>query len=242
LNIPQFSLPVPAGAIVYLPWQETGQAMDRFVFPKWINKLILVLPLIAAFGGLYVVVLVVFAASPSTTDVGYAPRQPVTYSHALHAGKLGLDCRYCHNTVEVAAHAAVPPTQTCMNCHKTVRAQSSKLTPVLDSYGQDRSLRWIRVHDLPQFVYFNHAAHVRRGVGCISCHGRVDKMEVVTQVERLSMGWCLECHRRPEAHLRPPERVTDMNWQPPEEQPSYGRRLRAEYNLHPSTDCGTCHR
>jgi hypothetical protein len=216
--------------------------MDRFLFPKWTNKLVLVAPIFLAFGGLYLVVLIVYAASPLTTDVGYAPAQPAVYSHALHAGKLGINCRYCHTTVELAAHAAIPPTQTCMNCHKSVRAGSPKLTPVLDSYAQDQSLRWVRVHDLPDFVYFNHSAHVRRGIGCVSCHGRVDRMETVYQAQPLSMGWCLDCHREPENHLRPPEAVTVMNWEPPEDQRTYGRRLQENRGIRPSTDCGTCHR
>ncbi len=143
------------------------------------------------------------------TDVGYAPEQPVPYSHALHAGQLGIDCRYCHNTVETAAHAAVPPTQTCMNCHAAIRKESEKLIPVRASYATGMPIPWVRVHDLPDYVYFNHSAHVRRGVGCVSCHGRVDTMEVVYQAEPLSMGWCLDCHRNPERHLRPVEFVTE---------------------------------
>jgi len=121
--------------------------------------------------------------------VGYQPVQPVPYSHALHVGQLGIDCRYCHNTVEVAAQAAIPPTQTCMNCHAKIRAQSPKLLPVRESYATGMPVHWMRVHDLPDFVYFNHSAHVRRGVSCVECHGRVDKMEVVYQQEPLSMGW-----------------------------------------------------
>jgi hypothetical protein len=183
--------------------------------------------------------------SPQATAVGYQPPQPVPYSHALHAGKLGIDCRYCHTTVEVAAHAAVPPTQTCMNCHAKIRAESPKLIPVRESYATGLPVPWVRVHDLPDYVYFNHSAHVRRGVGCVECHGRVDTMEVVTQVERLSMGWCLDCHRNPERHLRPPEVVTRMDWVAPEapEAPEvYGGRLRQANNINPSTDCWTCHR
>ncbi len=216
---------------------------DRdFLFPKWTNS---VRPLIGAAFVLipvYLVALVWYGASPRTTDVGYAPKQPVPYSHALHAGELGIDCRYCHNTVEVAARAALPPTQTCMNCHKLIRAQSAKLIPVRESYATGMPIRWIRVHDLPDFVYFNHSAHVRRGIGCVSCHGRVDKMEVVSQVKPLSMGWCLDCHRNPEQYLRPVEAVTKMDYVPGEDQLTIGRKLRKAYNINPSTDCSTCHR
>jgi hypothetical protein len=216
--------------------------MDRFVFPKWVNKLVLLLPVFGAFGGLYVLVLVLYGTSPATTDTGYAPVQPVAYSHALHAGKLGIDCRYCHTGVEVGSHASIPPTQTCMNCHKNVRANSAKLALVREQYGTGEPIEWIRIHDLPDFAYFNHSAHVRRGVGCISCHGRIDKMEVVFQVETLGMAWCLDCHREPEKHLRPLDKITVMEWTPPEDQLAFGRRLREQYNVNPRTDCWTCHR
>jgi hypothetical protein len=190
---------------------------------------------------LYLVVLVWYGGSPKTTDVGYRPEQPVPYSHALHAGELGIDCRYCHNTVDTAAGAAIPPTQTCMNCHAKIRSQSAKLIPVQESYATGLPIRWIKVHDLPDYAYFNHSAHVSRGVGCVSCHGRVDKMEVVYQAEPLSMGWCLDCHREPERHLRPVEYVTDMAWQA-EDQLALGRELRETHNINPSEDCSTCHR
>ncbi len=131
------------------------------------------------------------------------PTQPVPYSHALHVGQLGMDCRYCHTGVEVAAAATIPPTQTCMNCHSKVRANSEKLIPIRESYATGMPVPWIRVHDLPDYVYFDHSAHVRRGVGCVSCHGRIDTMEVVFQAEPLSMGWCLECHRNPGAAPAP---------------------------------------
>jgi len=215
---------------------------DIFAFPKWTNLLRPVIAISAAGGLAYVVLLVTFGFSPKTTDVGYQPEQPVHYSHALHVGQLGIDCRYCHNTVEVAAKAAVPPTQTCMNCHSMIRTNSEKLIPVRQSYATGMPVEWIRVHDLPDYVFFNHSAHVRRGVGCVSCHGRIDTMEVVSQVEPLSMGWCLECHRNPERHLRPPEYVTVLDWVPEEDQLALGSRLRENNNINPPTDCNTCHR
>jgi hypothetical protein len=220
--------------------------MSDFVFPRWVNLLRPGLAIGLAVVGLYVVVVFAYGASPQTTDVGYAPEQPVPYSHALHAGELGMDCRYCHTTVEVAAGAAIPPTQTCMNCHANIRRDSEKLTPVRERYYEEgvaagMPVEWIRVHDLPDYVYFNHSAHVRRGVGCVSCHGRVDKMEVVYQAEPLSMGWCLDCHRNPEPHLRPLDRITDMSWVPADPI-TLGRKLAEQYDIQPSTDCSTCHR
>jgi hypothetical protein len=138
----------------------------------------------------------------------------------------------------------VPPTQICLNCHAKIAKLSEKLKPVRQSAETGKPVHWIRVHDLPDFVYFDHSAHVARGVGCVSCHGRIDTMEKVAQVERLSMGWCLECHRNPEPHLRPPEAVTDMLWTPPggEDRVAYGRKLRQQRKINPSTDCSTCHR
>jgi len=191
---------------------------------------------------LYVIVLVWYGASPKTTDVGYMPKQPVPYSHALHAGELGIDCRYCHTTVERAAFAALPPTEICMNCHKSVRTESRNLLLVRESAATGEAIRWVKVHDLPDYVYFNHSAHVTRGVGCVSCHGRIDQMPEVYQVKPLSMSWCLECHRAPERNLRPPSEVTNMTWKAPEDAVVYGRRLRQRYAINPPTDCSTCHR
>src|SRR5689334_6296483 len=169
--------------------------MKRFVFPRWANKTVPLFGVLGLSAPVYLTFLIWYGASPKTTDVGYAPVQPVPYSHALHAGQLGLDCRYCHNTVEQAAHAAIPATSTCMNCHKSVHTKSEKLAPVRESYETGSAVEWIKVHDLPDYVYFNHSAHVTRGVGCVTCHGRIDQMEVVYQHEPLSMSWCLTCHR-----------------------------------------------
>lgn len=214
-----------------------------FLFPKWVDRLRDVLA-VTLFGVLpaYLVILVWYGGSPKTTDVGYAPAQPIPYSHELHAGQLGIDCRYCHNTVEVAAHAAIPPTQTCLNCHAKIRTTSPKLAVLRESYTTGMSIPWVKVHDLPDYAYFNHSAHVSRGVGCVECHGRVDKMEVVSQVKPLSMGWCLDCHRNPEARLRPVDQVTNMAWQPEGDRVELGKRLRAALDLNPSQECSTCHR
>ncbi len=216
--------------------------MSRFIFPKWSNPLRIAVGAALLGGPLYVVLLIAYGTHAQTTAVGYMPRQPVPYSHALHAGQLGIDCRYCHTTVETASFAAIPPTQTCMNCHQKVRAQSEKLIAVRESFTTGLPIPWIRVHDLPDYVYFNHSAHVSRGIGCVSCHGRVDRMEEVQQDQPLTMGWCLGCHRNPEPHLRPVEFVTKMDWSPSEDPALLGKRLREERNINPSTDCVTCHR
>jgi hypothetical protein len=211
-------------------------------FPPWVDR-------IRPFAGLallavptYVIGLAYYATSPHTIDIGYSPRQPVEFSHAVHAGQLALDCRYCHSTVEKGARAALPPTATCMNCHKMIGAQSEKLAGVRESYVTGNPIPWVRVHDLPDFAYFDHSVHVTRGVSCVSCHGRVDRMDQVTQVETLRMGWCLDCHRNPDPHLRPQQFVTDLDWVPPENPAELGRRLRQEQNIRPSIDCSTCHR
>lgn len=216
--------------------------MTRYVFPAWTNRLRPLLPIVVLGGLAYAVFFVWFGFSPKTTSVGYAPEQPVPYSHALHAGKLGIDCRYCHSTVEVGAMSALPSATTCMNCHKTIRATSAALTPIRASAAGNAAVAWVRVHNLPDFVYFNHSAHVRRGVGCVSCHGRVDKMETVRTEQPLSMGWCLDCHRAPENHLRPVDMVTKMDWVPVPDQQTVGASLRTTNGINPSTDCVTCHR
>ncbi len=192
---------------------DVSQVESDHIFPPWFDLFVKLLGGGAAFGGLYVVGLIYFGFSPKALgDTGYMPEQPVPYSHAKHAGQLGLDCRYCHQGVEEAAHAAVPATSTCMNCHSMVGKESLLLEPVRRSYNTGMSVEWIRVHDLPDYVYFNHSAHVRRGVGCVECHGRIDQMEEVYQQEKLSMGWCLDCHFDVESHLRPPSEVTNMTW------------------------------
>ena len=212
-----------------------------FVFPAWTNRLREVLVMGALGGIIFASVMVGGGFSPSTLAVGYAPEQPIPYSHRLHVGELGLDCRYCHSTVESSAGAAVPPVATCMNCHDSVKTESELLEPLRRAAKEGTAVRWVRVHDLPEFVYFNHSAHLTAGVGCVSCHGRVDRMDVVRQEEPLSMGWCLDCHRAPEEHLRPRDRITDLAWQPPDD-PAFGAELARLHEITPSTDCSTCHR
>ncbi|HLK10581.1 MAG TPA: cytochrome c3 family protein [Candidatus Binatia bacterium] len=176
------------------------------------------------------------------TGQGVARVQPVQFSHKHHAGQLGIDCRYCHTQVETAAYAGIPPTQTCMNCHAQIWADSAFLAPVRASFRTDRSLVWQKVHVLPDYVYFNHGIHVQKGVGCVTCHGRVDRMNQVYRAASLQMEWCLACHRRPERYLRPRERVFDLAWRPRGDQAALGRRLVKAYGVRTRTDCSACHR
>lgn len=222
-----------------------GQKENRLIFPKWLDTLKPVIGGLLAVVPVYLLGMVYYGGSPRTTDVGYQPDQPVPYSHALHAGELGIDCRYCHDTVERAAHAAIPPTETCMNCHAAIYPESPNLLAVRESYASGLPIPWVRVHDLPDYSYFDHSAHVNRGVGCVECHGRIDKMEVVYQAEPLNMGWCLDCHRDPAPRLRPVEEITNMTWQPPgdeREALALGDELRERYDVRPPEDCSTCHR
>ena len=180
--------------------------------------------------------------TPYVTNAGVARIQPVQFSHQHHVGGLGLDCRYCHTSVEKAAVAGIPPTKTCMNCHSQIWSTSPELEPVRESFRSGKSLEWIRVHDLPEFAYFNHSAHVNKGVGCSTCHGRVDRMPLVWQEKSLQMEWCLECHRAPEKFVRPQSEVFNAAWEPPADQIEQGRKLVQEYGLKPRTSCSTCHR
>ncbi|MFH1466295.1 MAG: cytochrome c3 family protein [Pseudomonadota bacterium] len=216
--------------------------LSRFLFPAWTNHIKVLIPAAVIGGGLYATVLITWGASPKTTDVGYQPLQPVPYSHALHAGDMGIDCRYCHTPVEGAAHPGVPPTQTCMNCHARVRAESAALTVVRESLASGLPVPWVRVHDLPDYAYFDHSAHVHGGVGCVECHGRVDAMAEVWQVEPLSMGWCLDCHRDPAPHLRPPGDITNMAWVPAGDARAQGEALVKLRATTPPEDCASCHR
>ena len=212
------------------------------LFPKRANAV----PRLLLTGlGLFLVALVAviwYYFSPWYTDVGYAPVQPVPYSHKQHVGDIGMDCRYCHTGVEKSATAMVPPTQTCMNCHTLVKPSSKKLVALKQSWDTRMPMEWVRVHKLPDYAYFDHSAHLRAGVGCESCHGTVSEMDVVTQMQPLSMGWCLECHRNPEAHLRPQSAITAMRWKAPPDQAAFAARVIKELNLRPPTNCSGCHR
>jgi hypothetical protein len=211
------------------------------IFPKKANAM----PLLSLGGVLVASVFLIgviwYYFSPEFTDVGYAPQQPVPYSHTVHVGQLGVDCRYCHNMVEVSYHANVPATETCMNCHSQIRTEALSLLPVRESWATDRPIEWVNVHVLPDFARFSHAIHVNNGVGCETCHGRVDQMDVVRQVESLSMSWCLECHRQPEMHLRPADQITTMGYQQPANYIERNlERIRME-GIQPPTNCSGCH-
>ena len=178
------------------------------------------------------------------TRTGIVYDQPVPFSHEIHAGDLAVDCRYCHTSVEQSAFAGMPSSATCMACHSQVWTDVESIIPVESSYESGYPLAWNRVHDLPDFTYFDHSIHVNSGVGCESCHGRVDEMPLVWQVESLSMAWCLDCHRNPENHLRPVDEVFTMGWQPPADQRVIGQSLVEKHNINVDRldDCNVCHR
>jgi hypothetical protein len=214
------------------------------IFPRWTNKIPLAigvlgpLALAGLIGGVW------YYFSPKFTDVGYRPHQPVSFSHKLHAGDMGMDCRYCHNTVERAAHAAIPPAQTCMNCHSLVKTDSPKLKLVRDSYTTDEPIPWVRVHQLPDYAFFDHRPHLSAGVGCSSCHGRIDQMTIVEMAKPLSMGWCLDCHRDPEPNLRPRDQITNMAWDPEVDGKNYdaAKDPSRTRQVNPPEHCSGCHR
>lgn len=213
------------------------------IFPKSFNQLPLLTVILTGALVTGAVAGVWYFASPRYTDQGYRPHQPVPYNHKLHAGDLGIDCRYCHVTVERSAHANVPPTQTCMNCHTLVKPESEQLAPIRASWATKVPMQWVKVHDLPDYAYFNHSAHLRVGVGCYSCHGNVAAMEEVEQVQPLSMGWCLDCHRNPDPHLRPLDQITNMTYEPPPNQAEFAAQQKAALNINPpTTQCSACHR
>jgi cytochrome c7-like protein len=214
--------------------------MTPFLFPRWTNRAPAIVAV--ALGCLFVGVVAAFWywGTEKYWRVGYSPEQPIPFSHKLHAGDLGMDCRYCHSTVERSPFAAVPPTQTCMNCHARVKTDSPKLALLRERAADDKPVPWVRVHDLPDFVYFDHSAHVTSGVGCSSCHGRVDQMARVVQKAPLTMGWCLDCHRNAAPNLRAATEITKMDWQPranaTEARTATGRTAQ------PPVHCSGCHR
>jgi hypothetical protein len=183
-----------------------------------------------------------YYGSPKYLDAGYRPAQPIPYNHKIHAGDNGIDCRYCHTSVEYTAQAAIPPLQTCMNCHSMIRTESDTVKAMTALYVSGEPIKWVRVHDIPDYAYFNHSIHIAKGIGCSSCHGRIDQMEKVEQVKPLSMGWCLECHRNPDQYIRPLDQITNMAWEPGENQAEYARQMKTERDIKPPTDCATCHR
>ena len=187
-------------------------------------------------------VLYALGKSPYFTEVNVARDQPVPFSHKHHAGELGIDCRYCHTSVEDSSFAGVPPTATCMTCHSQIWANSPMLEPLRASYRTDKSIEWNRVNAVPDFVYFNHSIHVAKGIGCTTCHGPIAEMPLTWRANTLQMEWCLGCHRQPELNVRPKEYVFSADYKPPKNQIEIGRRLAAEYKIQKLTNCSTCHR
>ncbi|ADJ28059.1 cytochrome c3 family protein [Nitrosococcus watsonii] len=181
------------------------------------------------------------ATSPLAA-VGAAIEQPVPFSHKHHVSDDGIDCRYCHTAVEKSSFAGIPSTEICMTCHSQLFTDAEVLAPVRASFRKKEPLRWKRINDLPDFVYFNHSIHIHKGIGCVSCHGPVDEMPLTWRAKPLTMQWCLDCHRAPERFVRPRAHVFDMDWQPKEDQLALGKRLVEKYNIQSKTDCSTCHR
>ena len=183
--------------------------------------------------------------SPWVTEASVAREQPIQFSHERHVAGNGIDCRYCHTSVEESSFAGIPPTKTCMNCHSQIWTNAPILEPVRASFRENRPLQWRRVNDLPDFVYFNHSIHVNKGVGCATCHGRVDRMPLIYQEASLQMRWCLDCHRNVEKYIRPKNQVFNMAWERPADDPGLGERLVKEYKIadvRQLTSCSTCHR
>lgn len=214
------------------------------IFPKWVNsvpiKVIAALLLIKT----AVVIGITYYFSPQYTRVGYAPTQPVAFSHEFHAGTLEIDCRYCHTFVEQSGHSNVPGTNVCMSCHSMVLKDDARLATVRQSFDSGEPIPWVRVHKVPDYVYFNHAVHVNRGISCVECHGKVHEMEVVYHAKELSMGFCLKCHRNPEDSIRPVEEVYNLDWERPSD-PSVVKELEEfvhDWGVNPPQSCSGCHR
>lgn len=212
------------------------------VFPEWTNRIPLYFIVTVFIGIIILIAFFWYYGSPQYTDVGYAPVQPLPYSHKMHAGDLKLDCFYCHTAVDRSAIANIPPTQTCMNCHTLVKAGSEKLVTLQNSWTTGESISWIKVHDLADYAYFNHSAHLTAGVGCESCHGNIAEMEVVELMEPLSMLWCLDCHRDPVHHIRSQDQLTIMGWTPPDNQQELAQAMIIKQEITPPLDCSGCHR
>jgi hypothetical protein len=219
--------------------------MSRFIFPEWTETLKKWVSLLVLGAPVYLVALIAYGVKPEAIRIGYQPDQPVPYSHALHAGELGMDCRYCHSVVERSPKAAIPPAAVCMNCHSTVRKESDLLLPIRQAFAGGDPVKWTRVTDLPDYVFFNHEAHVNASVGCEACHGRIDQMVKVYQFAPLTMVWCIDCHKNPTPNLRDPANVTKMGHKP---QPGEGLKVAQKNQIMidgkpgAPTNCSTCHR
>jgi formate-dependent nitrite reductase cytochrome c552 subunit len=219
------------------------------IFPKWTNRLPLNIIVGVVLVGSLVTAGVWYYFSNSYANAGYMPVQPVAFSHSIHAGQLGMDCRYCHNAVEKSWYANIPASSVCMNCHIQVLKDDPKLAVVRDSYYSGKPIHWVQIHKLPDYVYFNHSVHVNRGVSCVECHGQINHMDEVYQAKSLSMYFCLTCHRDPAAHLRPLDKITDLDWKwsdnPKENadlQRANGKKFVHDWRVESLQNCSTCHR
>ncbi len=202
---------------------------------------------VSIFGAIFILIsiggaLALFVRSSYATNMGIAITQPIQFSHAHHVSGLGIDCRYCHTSVEDSSFAGIPPTKTCMNCHSQIWVGSSMLEPVRESFRTGKSIEWQRVHRLADFVYFDHSIHVSKGVGCSNCHGKVNEMQAIYQHGTLLMEWCLDCHRAPEHYVRPRDQVFNMDYQPAGDQLTIGRQLVEKNHIRSLIQCSTCHR
>jgi hypothetical protein len=202
---------------------------------------------VSIYGAVFLIVIAGYVAdainrSSYVTEVNNARSQPIPFSHKHHVGELGLDCRYCHTSVEVSSSAGMPATQTCMACHSQIWLNSPTLEPVRESYSADTSIAWTRVNAVPDFVYFNHSIHIAKGVGCTTCHGPIGEMNITWRAQSLYMRWCLDCHNAPEKYLRPRSEVFNAFYEPPKNQLALGQALAKEYKVQKLTDCATCHR
>jgi len=210
---------------------------------NFVARLSLVLVVAGAGGALSGIIIT--SRTPYNTNQGKPVNQPVPFSHKHHVKGLGIDCRHCHFSVEDSGFAGIPPTKTCMTCHSQIWSEAPMLEPVRESYRTDESIEWVRVHDLPDYVYFNHSIHIAKGVGCQTCHGQVDEMPLMEKENTLQMDWCMECHWHPEANLRPKSEITSMTWEPPsdnDERMKLAHELAEEYNVRSKVSCSTCHR
>ncbi len=219
------------------------------IFPKWTNRLPLQIAVGAVLVGSAVTAGVWYYFTPKYTRVGYQPIQPVAFSHAIHVDQVGLDCRYCHSAVEKSWYSNVPSSSTCMNCHNQVLKDSPKLELVRESAATGKPIPWVQIHKVPDYVYFNHSVHVNRGVSCVECHGQINKMDEVYHAKPFSMAFCLECHRNPAARLRPPDKITDLNWKwnddpkvAAELQKQNGTKFVHDWKVQSLASCSACHR
>lgn len=214
-------------------------------FPRWTNKLPLLLLLALAVLGTATTAAVWYYFTPKYTRVGYMPNQPIPFSHKIHAGQLGMDCRYCHSFVEQSGHANVPSSQTCWNCHQGIKTNSPALAPLKESIETGKPIEWVKVHKVPDYAYFNHSVHVSSGVSCVSCHGMVDEMPVVFHDQSQSMSWCLDCHRNPQTALRPLDKITDLHWTAEKDgknQAEIGELIKKNWKIEAPENCAGCHR